>query len=219
MEIKTIINMKRILFLLLAFATLISGAQEIGITSEGLTEGFVTPDATVKDTVYKADSRLHFLTSTILPAIHKNLSEEIARQKVNGNVSFEAESALLYAEIEQAVKKYALNFIEVRDVAVNQEDIIAEFNELNKKIEELKTDPDIKYIEAIQEFKIIQERQLKLANYYNQLNKAWDYPVSYNINDTVTYNGKTYICIQAHTSQSGWTPSAVPALWNVKKEG
>lgn len=211
--------MKRILFLLLAFVTLISGAQEIGITSEGLTEGFVTPDATVKDTVYKSDSRLHFLTSTILPAIHKNLSEEIARQKVNGNVSFEAESALLYAEIEQAVKKYALNFIEVRDVAVNQEDIIAEFNELNKKIEELKTDPDIKYIEAIQEFKIIQERQLKLANYYNQLNKAWDYPVSYKINDTVTYNGKTYICIQAHTSQSGWTPSAVPALWNVKKEG
>jgi hypothetical protein len=41
----------------------------------------------------------------------------------------------------------------------------------------------------------------------------WTYPVSYKIGDEVTYQGKTYKCIQAHTSQAGWTPTAVPALW------
>jgi hypothetical protein len=28
-----------------------------------------------------------------------------------------------------------------------------------------------------------------------------------------TYDGKTYRCIQAHTTQVDWTPPAVPALW------
>lgn len=31
--------------------------------------------------------------------------------------------------------------------------------------------------------------------------------------DVVTYLGATYRCLQSHTSQAGWTPSAVPALW------
>ena len=31
--------------------------------------------------------------------------------------------------------------------------------------------------------------------------------------DTRTYNGKTYNCIQSHTTQSGWTPDKTPALW------
>ncbi|HWH00379.1 MAG TPA: carbohydrate-binding protein, partial [Pilimelia sp.] len=30
---------------------------------------------------------------------------------------------------------------------------------------------------------------------------------------TVTYNGVTYRCWQSHTSQSGWEPPNVPALW------
>jgi hypothetical protein len=43
----------------------------------------------------------------------------------------------------------------------------------------------------------------------------WSYPVAYKIGDIVIYvpNGFTYKCIQAHTSQAGWTPPAVPALW------
>lgn len=44
---------------------------------------------------------------------------------------------------------------------------------------------------------------------------AWAYPVAYKIGDLVTYQGATYRCIQAHTSQAGWTPPAVPALWQV----
>jgi len=42
---------------------------------------------------------------------------------------------------------------------------------------------------------------------------AWDYPVAYSVGDLVTYQGTTYKCLQAHTSQSTWMPSATPALW------
>ena len=44
----------------------------------------------------------------------------------------------------------------------------------------------------------------------------WGYPVVYKVNDLVTYQSKTYKCLQAHTSQVGWNPVAVPALWQVQ---
>lgn len=37
----------------------------------------------------------------------------------------------------------------------------------------------------------------------------------YSLNALVTYQGHTYKCIQAHTSQPTWTPAAVPALWQM----
>lgn len=37
--------------------------------------------------------------------------------------------------------------------------------------------------------------------------------VVYKVGDLASYTGSTYRCIQAHTSQAGWTPAAVPALW------
>jgi hypothetical protein len=42
---------------------------------------------------------------------------------------------------------------------------------------------------------------------------AWAFPVAYNIGDRVTYGGLTYSCRQSHTSQAGWQPPNVPALW------
>ncbi len=44
---------------------------------------------------------------------------------------------------------------------------------------------------------------------------AWAPNVAYAVGDTVTYNGITYRCIQAHTSLTGWEPPNVPALWGV----
>lgn len=41
----------------------------------------------------------------------------------------------------------------------------------------------------------------------------WAPNVWYNVGDTATYNGVTYQTIQAHTSQVGWEPPYVPALW------
>lgn len=43
---------------------------------------------------------------------------------------------------------------------------------------------------------------------------AWDPNAkAYKVDDQVTYSGSSYKCLQAHTSQAGWTPTAVPALW------
>jgi hypothetical protein len=36
---------------------------------------------------------------------------------------------------------------------------------------------------------------------------------AYSAGSLVTFNGKLYRCIQAHTSEPNWTPAAVPALW------
>lgn len=43
---------------------------------------------------------------------------------------------------------------------------------------------------------------------------AWAPNTAYAVNDTVTYSGSTYTCLQAHTSLVGWEPSNVPALWS-----
>jgi chitodextrinase len=42
---------------------------------------------------------------------------------------------------------------------------------------------------------------------------AWHAQTAYKSGDVVEYNDKVYECLQAHTSQPGWTPAAVPALW------
>lgn len=43
---------------------------------------------------------------------------------------------------------------------------------------------------------------------------AWDGgSVAYAVGDIVAYSGALYRCAQAHTSQAGWTPDAVRALW------
>ena len=45
---------------------------------------------------------------------------------------------------------------------------------------------------------------------------AWsDASVAYKVGDLVSYSGVVYRCLQAHTSQAGWTPSAIASLWDV----
>jgi hypothetical protein len=43
----------------------------------------------------------------------------------------------------------------------------------------------------------------------------WNTGTYYTIGQEVTYQGQTYKCIQSHTSQAGWTPNVVPALWQL----
>lgn len=42
---------------------------------------------------------------------------------------------------------------------------------------------------------------------------AWAAGKAYVKGDLATYNGKTFICLQPHTSLAGWEPPNVPALW------
>ena len=48
---------------------------------------------------------------------------------------------------------------------------------------------------------------------------AWAAGVSYFKGDIVMYGEQQYECIQPHTSQEGWEPSNVPALWKLHEEG
>ena len=41
----------------------------------------------------------------------------------------------------------------------------------------------------------------------------WEPDTDYAIGDRRQYDGLLYRCVQAHTSQDGWEPPAVPALW------
>ena len=41
----------------------------------------------------------------------------------------------------------------------------------------------------------------------------WEDDKAYAVGDRVKYDGLLYRCVQAHTSQSDWTPDVVPALW------
>lgn len=44
---------------------------------------------------------------------------------------------------------------------------------------------------------------------------AWAPNTAYAVGALVTFNGQEYKCIQAHTSQVGWEPPNVPALWQL----
>lgn len=45
---------------------------------------------------------------------------------------------------------------------------------------------------------------------------TWTAQTSYAAGDVVTYAGQTYICLQPHTSLTGWEPPNVPALWSLQ---
>lgn len=53
-----------------------------------------------------------------------------------------------------------------------------------------------------------------------ELFPAWVMDTSYSLDVRVRYGEKLYKCVQAHTSQIGWEPPNVPALWTeVAKPG
>lgn len=45
---------------------------------------------------------------------------------------------------------------------------------------------------------------------------AWTPDTAYAPGELVDYGGSTYKCLQAHTSQVGWEPPNVPALWQIQ---
>ncbi len=48
---------------------------------------------------------------------------------------------------------------------------------------------------------------------------AWTAWTPYTVGTRVTHNGVDYECLQSHTSQPGWEPNVVPALWKVVSGG
>ena len=53
-----------------------------------------------------------------------------------------------------------------------------------------------------------------------ELFPVWGVGIAYEADQRIRYRDKLYRCVQAHTSQEGWEPPAVPALWTeVAKPG
>ena len=48
---------------------------------------------------------------------------------------------------------------------------------------------------------------------YVELFTSWTTDTTYEVGARVRYNGILYKCLQAHTSQSTWTPVDAPSLW------
>ena len=42
---------------------------------------------------------------------------------------------------------------------------------------------------------------------------SWQVNKAYVVDDKVKYEGNLYKCLQAHTSQASWTPTAAASLW------
>jgi hypothetical protein len=55
---------------------------------------------------------------------------------------------------------------------------------------------------------------LRMREFY----PTWDSGKNYSVGFKVQYNDRLYRVVQAHTSQDGWTPEAVPALYEVIDE-
>lgn len=53
------------------------------------------------------------------------------------------------------------------------------------------------------------EDALEAANLFPN----WTIGVAYKVDDRVRYEELLYKCLQAHTSQDAWTPTAAPSLW------
>jgi len=58
------------------------------------------------------------------------------------------------------------------------------------------------------------ERSVRVVE---QIVPDWEIGVSYSVGDLVTYNGRIYRCLQAHTSQPGWEPPNALSLWQPQK--
>jgi chitodextrinase len=48
--------------------------------------------------------------------------------------------------------------------------------------------------------------------------QEWATQTAYVVGSEVTYNGKRYTCLQAHTSVPGWEPTVAASLWKVVQE-
>lgn len=41
----------------------------------------------------------------------------------------------------------------------------------------------------------------------------WRTDTAYSVDERISHEGLLYRCVQAHTSQAGWSPDLTPALW------
>lgn len=89
---------------------------------------------------------------------------------------------------------------------------ISTANELTAQKEELQKSRDVSEIVFVTmaEAGTIDETT---ATEHIDVFEQWVYPKAYSVNKIVQDGGRLYQCVQAHTSEEGWTPETTPALW------
>ena len=87
--------------------------------------------------------------------------------------------------------------------------LLIESDEFHKKIEATALASQIATAGLIRADSLTKEEMEKLSAVYS------DYEVSkaYKVGDIFNYGGKLFVVLQAHTSQTDWIPSEVPALY------
>lgn len=71
----------------------------------------------------------------------------------------------------------------------------------------------INYRRSIENAAALQSDEAALENIY--LYPLWQADITVAVGDRYRYNDTLYKCVQAHTTQSDWTPDKTPALWSV----
>lgn len=71
----------------------------------------------------------------------------------------------------------------------------------------------LKYRKAIEQAAALQTDKMALENIY--LYPKWEEGKAVQVGERYRYGETLYKCVQAHTTQSDWTPDVSPALWVV----
>lgn len=67
------------------------------------------------------------------------------------------------------------------------------------------------YRHSIEQAAALQSDEAALENIY--LYPQWEIDRSVQVDERYRYGNTLYKCVQAHTTQSDWTPDVTPALW------
>lgn len=71
----------------------------------------------------------------------------------------------------------------------------------------------LRYRESIEQAAALQSDEQALENIY--LYPQWEANIVVQVGERYRYGETLYKCLQAHTTQSDWTPDVTPALWVV----
>lgn len=77
----------------------------------------------------------------------------------------------------------------------------------------MKRQEALRYRESIEQAAALQSDEQALENIY--LYPQWEAGILVSMYERYRYGETLYKCVQAHTTQSDWTPDATPALWVV----
>lgn len=165
--------MRKVILTMIAFMLFFASVKAQPFTAEAplnKTTADSTNLVTVKDSTYIQDARLNYMVQTIYPAIVNFIEDYNSKVKLDGKEITKKQGTNQFVrKYEKLLAEYQSAFLEVKDVKVDSVKVVTEFQDLEKEIQRIDADPDIKLSDAKKKVAEIRIRQQKLASYYNQL--------------------------------------------------